>query len=323
MAASDLITISSLSKTYATGDGVKIQAVKDINLAIPSGCIFGFLGPNGAGKTTTIKMICGLVRPSTGKIFVNHVDVWQERSSAMLEIGAVLEGTRNIHWTLSAWDNLIYFGHLKGMWGKMLSKRAEQLLRELELWDRRKDLVRIFSRGMQQKVAVACALIADPPIILLDEPTLGLDVQAALSVKQLIVRLAKDFGKTIVLTTHQLNMAQDVCDRVSIIIKGQIVTDQPIAALLEVFQKEYYQIKVGGKFPLDQAQAFNGMSVEEKDGVTLLSGTIVDMPCLYNLIERLRALNMPLLSVNRVEPDLEEIFMYYVNTHDKKQEFAS
>jgi ABC-2 type transport system ATP-binding protein len=323
LAITDSITISSLSKIYTTGSGVKIQAVKDINLTVPSGCVFGFLGPNGAGKTTTIKMICGLVRPTAGKIFVNHVDVWQDRSSAMMEIGAVLEGTRNIHWTLSAWDNLIYFGSLKGMWGKKLSDRAERLLKELELWDRRKDLVRIFSRGMQQKVAVACALIADPPIILLDEPTLGLDVQAALSVKQLIARLAKDFGKNIVLTTHQLDMAQNVCDRVSIIIKGQIITDQPIAALLEVFQQEYYQIKVGGKSSLDLAQAFKGMSVEEKDGVTLLSGTIVDKQYLYNLIERLRALDLPLLSINRVEPDLEEIFIHYVNTHDKKQDFAS
>jgi ABC-2 type transport system ATP-binding protein len=238
----------------------------------------------------------------------------------MREIGAVLEGTRNIHWTLSAWDNLVYFGHLKGMWGKKLSDRAKLLLDEMELWDRRNDLVRIFSRGMQQKVAVACALIADPPLILLDEPTLGLDVQAALSVKQLVVRLARDYGKTILLTTHQLDMAQDVCHRVAIIIKGQIITDQTIGTLLDVFQKEYYQIKVGGKLPPDLAQAFKEISVEEKEGATVLSGTIVDHHYLYDLIDRLRALDLPLLSINRVEPDLEEIFIHYVNTHNTMQE---
>ena len=154
MAISDAIHISGLRKTYSTGKGVPIQAVKDINLSVPSDCIFGFLGPNGAGKTTTIKMICGLVKPTAGKILVNNMDVWQNRSSAMREIGAVLEGTRNVHWTLSAWDNLIYFGHLKGMWGKKLTERARWLLNEMDLWDRRDDLVRIFSRGMQQKVAV-------------------------------------------------------------------------------------------------------------------------------------------------------------------------
>jgi ABC-2 type transport system ATP-binding protein len=317
MAVSDAIVISNLSKTYNTGKAVKVQAVKNINLAVPSGCIFGFLGPNGAGKTTTIKMICGLVRPSAGKIAVNQVDVWQKRSAAMLNIGAVLEGTRNIHWTLSAWDNLMYFGHLKGLWGKTLSNRAEALLKELELWDRRKDLVRIFSRGMQQKVAIACALIADPPVVLLDEPTLGLDVQAARAVKQQIVRLTRDFGKTIVLTTHQLDMAQDVCDRVAIIIKGQIITDKPKAELLEVFQKQYYQVKVSGTLSFEQSQAFREMAVEEKDGVTILSGTVADTQQLYSLIERLRALAVPLLSVNRVEPDLEDIFIHFVESQDQ------
>ena len=320
MAISDAIMISNLSKTYNTGKAVKVQAVRNINLAVPSGCIFGFLGPNGAGKTTTIKMICGLVRPSNGKITVNQLDVWRQRSSAMLNIGAVLEGTRNIHWTLSAWDNLIYFGHLKGLWGKTLSTRAEALLKELELWDRRSDLVRIFSRGMQQKVAVACALIADPPVVLLDEPTLGLDVQAARTVKQQIVRLARDFGKTIVLTTHQLDMAQDVCDRVAIIIKGQIITNQPKAELLEVFQKQYYQVKVSGILSSEQSQAFREMAVEEKDGVTILSGTIADPQQLYSLIERLRALAVPLLSVNRVEPDLEDIFIHFVESQDHYSE---
>ena len=320
MAISDAIMISNLSKTYNTGKAVKVQAVRNINLAVPSGCIFGFLGPNGAGKTTTIKMICGLVRPSNGKITVNQLDVWRQRSSAMLNIGAVLEGTRNIHWTLSAWDNLIYFGHLKGLWGKTLSTRAEALLKELELWDRRSDLVRIFSRGMQQKVAVACALIADPPVVLLDEPTLGLDVQAARTVKQKIVRLARNFGKTIVLTTHQLDMAQDVCDRVAIIIKGQIITNQPKAELLEVFQKQYYQVKVSGILSSEQSQAFREMAVEEKDGVTILSGTVADPQQIYSLIERLRALAVPLLSVNRVEPDLEDIFIHYVESQDQYSE---
>ena len=320
MAVADAIVISNLNKTYDTGKAVKVQAVKNINLIIPSGCVFGFLGPNGAGKTTTIKMICGLVRPSAGKITVNQVDVWQKRSSAMINIGAVLEGTRNIHWTLSAWDNLMYFGHLKGLWGKTLATRAEALLKEFELWDRRGDLVRIFSRGMQQKVAVACALIADPPVILLDEPTLGLDVQAARTVKQQIVRLARDFGKTIVLTTHQIEMAQDVCDRIAIMVKGQIAVNQPKARLLEVFQKQYYQVKVNGTLSSEQSQAFQEMMVEEKDGVTILSGTVAGPQQLYSLIERLHALAVPLLSVNRVEPNLEDIFIHFVESQDQYPE---
>ena len=171
MAPLPAIQLQGLCKRYHRRGGSPIEAVRDLSLSIPRGQIFGFLRPNGAGKTTTIKMACGLVEPTSGTVFVHGRDVWRHRARAMLEIGAVLEGTRNIHWALSAWDNLTYFGHLKGMWGKQLARRADALLRELDLWERRTDLIRTFSRGMQQKVAIACALIADPPIVLLDEPT--------------------------------------------------------------------------------------------------------------------------------------------------------
>jgi len=303
------IQIDNLSKTFRSGNGSSIQAVKGVNLAVPAGIIFGFLGPNGAGKTTTIKMICGLVRPTSGRLAVNGNDVWQNRSAAMRQIGAVLEGTRNIHWDLSAWDNLLYYGHLKGVWGGKLAQRAEELLREMELWDRRKDLVRVFSRGMQQKIAVACALIADPPIILLDEPTLGLDVQAARAVKSLVGRLSHEYGKTVVLTTHQLDMAQALCDRIAIISKGQVIADQPTKKLLGLFREEYYQIKVDGRLPAGAASTFEKMTVEEKEDHTLLSGPVEDQASLYHLLEHIRALNLTLLSVNQTEPNLEEVFI--------------
>ena len=271
--------------------------------------MFGFLGPNGAGKTTTIKMICGLVRPTAGRVCVNGHDVWHRRGAAMRQMGAVLEGTRNVHWALSAWDNLIYFGHLKGISGKPLALRAEQLLRELELWERRRDLVRTFSRGMQQKVAVACALITDPPIVLLDEPTLGLDVQAARTVRELVRRLARDLGKTIVLTTHQLDMAESLCDRVAIIRKGQIIADHPTGELLNLFRQEYYEIRVQGSMPAGIDPASYGLGAAEKNGDTILSGPIAGQDALYGILDRLRDDHLTLLSVNRAEPDLEEVFM--------------
>ena len=142
------IQIDGLSKIYRRRGGDPIHAVVDLNLSVLAGQVFGLLGPNGAGKTTTIKMTCGLIRPTAGRVRVNGYDVWGRRSAAVCQIGAVLEGTRNVHWTLSAWDNLLYFGHLKGLVGRPLAARAEQLLRELDLWDRHGDLVRTFSRGM-------------------------------------------------------------------------------------------------------------------------------------------------------------------------------
>jgi ABC-2 type transport system ATP-binding protein len=308
------IQIDNLNKVYRSGKSSTIQAVKALSLAVPAGIIFGFLGPNGAGKTTTIKMICSLIRPTSGRIAVNGYDVWRHRNTAMTQIGAVLEGTRNIQWALSAWDNLLYYGHLKGAWGKKLAGRAEKLLHEMELWDRRNDLVRVFSRGMQQKIAVACALIADPPIILLDEPTLGLDVQAARTVKNLVGRLSQEYGKTVVLTTHQLDMAQALCDRIAIINKGQVIADQPTGKLLGLFREEYYQIKVGGRLPAGTAVNFEKITIEEKEDHTLLTGPIDDQASLYHLLEHLRALNLTLLSVNQTEPNLEEVFIRLVDT---------
>jgi ABC-2 type transport system ATP-binding protein len=308
------IQLDSLNKIYRSGKNSSIHAVKELNLTVPAGIIFGFLGPNGAGKTTTIKMICGLVRPTSGNIRVNGYDSWRQRSAAMRQIGAVLEGTRNIHWPLSAWDNLIYYGNLKGLWGRKLAERAEKLLHELDLWDRRNDLVRVFSRGMQQKVAVACALIADPPIILLDEPTLGLDVQAARAVKNLVSRLAQEYGKTVVLTTHQLDIAQALCDRLAIIHKGKLIVDQPTDKLLALFREEYYQIRVRGRLPAGTASAFEGMTIEENEDSTLLSVPLDDPSSLYNLLDRLRVLNLSLISVNQAEPNLEEVFIRLIDT---------
>lgn len=309
METTAVIQLDSLSKTYRSKSGHPILAVRNLNLSVQPGQVFGFLGPNGAGKTTTIKMICCLVKPTSGRATVNGYDVWRRRSAAMRQIGVVLEGTRNVYWSLSAWDNLVYFGNLKGLWGKRLAVRAEHLLRELALWERRRDLVRTFSRGMQQKVAIACALIADPSIVLLDEPTLGLDVQAARTVKDMVKRLARERGKTIVLTTHQLDLAEDLCDRVAIISKGRIIADEPVEQLLNLFSEEYYQIKVEGLLPEDAIAHFDDLHIAEENGNTVLSGPIADQEALHDILGRLRALGLPLLSASRAEPDLEDVFM--------------
>jgi ABC-2 type transport system ATP-binding protein len=309
MKAPFAIQIDGLNKTYRRRNSVPLQAVKDLSLCVPPGQVFGFLGPNGAGKTTTIKMICCLVRPTSGSVKVGGYDVWRARSAAMRQIGVVLEGTRNVYWPLSAWDNLVYFGQLKGMSGKRLAARAERLLRELELWSLRNSLVRTLSRGMQQKVAVACALVADPPLVLLDEPTLGLDVQAARAVKGLVRRLVQEEGKTVVLTTHQLALAQELCDRVAIINEGRIIADHPVEELLGLFSEEHYQIRVEGCLPAGVVLRLSGLTATEENGDTVLSGPIVDQSVLYNILDQLRDLGIPLLAVHRVEPDLEEVFV--------------
>ena len=268
------IDIQRLEKVYKRRRGKATVAVNDLSLQVDPGQVFGLLGANGAGKTTTIKMLCGLIQPTKGIIKLNGHDVARERGAAMRQIGAVLEGTRNVYWRLSALENLLYFRRLKGVYGHELKDRANLLLGELELADRRDEKIRTFSRGMQQKVAIACALIADPPIVLLDEPTLGLDVNASVTVKRWINTLAQERNKTIILTTHQLDMAQALCDRVAIINKGQLVANQPTQELLSLFRKEFYEIRIKGDLNGQATQFSSQIAVRAEDNDTILSGAI-------------------------------------------------
>src|SRR5258708_8370538 len=303
------IEITGLSKTYRKRGGESLIAVNRLNLNVPTGQVLGFLGPNGAGKTTTIKMICGLIVPSGGSVCLNGFDVARQRGRAALQMGAVLEGARNVYWRLSPWENLMYFARLKGRIGKSVNTHDETLLGGLDLWDRRNDEVRAFSRGMQQKVAIACALIGDPPIVLLDEPTLGLDVQAARAVKEWIAKLSREQGKTLVLTTHQLDMAEELCDRVAIMNKGKLIADEPVAKLLSLFRQEHYEIRLKGPLNGITLPLPDNFTTREDDGAITLSGPITDQATLYRTLDAMRDLGFTLISVARTEPNLEEIFV--------------
>ena len=281
------IAVQSLSKVYKVAGGRSITAVDEISLSVPAGQVFGLLGPNGAGKTTTIKLLCGLVTPTAGTIRLNGFDVARQRSHAVLELGAVLEGGRNVYWSLSAWQNLLYFGRLKGVSSRDIKPRAERLLRDLGLWDVRRSSVGGFSRGMQQKVAIAAALITDPPILLLDEPTIGLDVEAARTVKHWVVRLAHEEGKTIVLTTHQLDMAQQLCDRVAIMRAGRIVADMPVSDLLGRFRRDRYQIVLDTPADLSGIPLPADVSVSHDDSATILTAPSSEGAHIYQLLAQL------------------------------------
>lgn len=311
------IQLTQLSKAYAKRGSDPLQAVSNLNLSVPQGQVIGFLGPNGAGKTTTIKMMCGLVEPTTGQVKLHGFNVRSQRGIAMRHIGAVLEGTRNIYWRLTAWQNLVYFGRLKGFGGRQLRQRAEKLLKELDLWERRKDEVKEFSRGMQQKVAIASALIADPPIVLLDEPTLGLDVNAARTVKEWVKELARSENKTIVLTTHQLDMAEELCERVVIMSHGKMIVDEPTPKLLNLFQHEYYELRLDS--PIEQTTSHLANwpliqpNVSDEGGQTLVTGALADGNTVYQLLAAVEETTIPLISVQRSQPNLEEVFVQVTN----------
>ncbi len=241
--AQPAIRVVNLVKSY---DPERPKAVDDISFEIEPGTVFGLLGPNGAGKTTTIKMILGLVLPTSGSVTLAGFDVLKQRNKALRHAGAILEGSRNVYWRLSARANLEYFGALRGMKGKPLAGRIDEVLNLVELSDRADEEVRYLSRGMQQKVALATAILHDPDVLLLDEPTLGLDVQASRMIEKAIRQFVEQQGKTVVLTTHQMALAEKLSDHIFVIHKGSKVEEGPTREVIARFgsQRETMEIQL-------------------------------------------------------------------------------
>ncbi|MBN1526396.1 MAG: ABC transporter ATP-binding protein [Candidatus Omnitrophica bacterium] len=218
-----VIRVSDLTKRYG-----EILAVNRIDFEVEKGETFGFLGPNGAGKTTTIRMLTGLSKPTDGKASVLGLDVNSEIARIKKRIGVVPE-ISNLYDELSAMDNLIFMAQLYGVPSSERVQKAEELLRTFRLHERKDSLFGTFSRGMKRALTVAAALIHDPEVLFLDEPTVGLDVVAARSLRNLISNLRRQ-GITVFLTTHYLEEADLLCDRVAILAKGRILAiDTPLS----------------------------------------------------------------------------------------------
>ena len=235
------ISVKNLVKSY---NPERPNAVDGISFEIASGTIFGLLGPNGAGKTTTIKMILGLVLPTSGSVMLAGYDVSKDRNKALRHAGAILEGSRNVYWRLSARANLEYFGALRGLKGKSRSRQIDEVLALVELADRADEEVRYLSRGMQQKVALATAILHDPDILLLDEPTLGLDVQAARTIEKVIRQFVDQQGKTVVLTTHQMSLAERLSNRIFLIDKGRCIAEGSTQEVIARFGGQHETMEI-------------------------------------------------------------------------------
>ncbi len=237
----NVIDVKDLTKRFG-----ELVAVDNISFEIKRGEIFGFLGPNGAGKTTTIRMLTGLSKPTDGKASVLGFDIFARGGSAFGVNSEIVKAKRhigvvpeisNLYDELSAMDNLLFMAQLYGVPRTQRRKRAEELLKTFGLYERKDSLFRTFSRGMKRALTIAAALIHNPKILFLDEPTVGLDVVAARSLRNLIGNLRQQ-GITIFLTTHYLEEADLLCDRVAILVKGRIVKIDTPKAMKSVAEEE-------------------------------------------------------------------------------------
>jgi ABC-2 type transport system ATP-binding protein len=216
MSTTPLIDLNNLSKSY----GEK-HAVKNVSLIVTGGEVFGFLGPNGAGKTTTIKMIVGLLKPSAGSVKVAGFDIQAQPLEAKAASGYVPD-TPNLYAKLSGRELLRFVGDLYNLERAQAAKRADELLQLLDLTAAADDTVDSYSHGMQQKASLAAALMHDPKVLVLDEPTVGLDPKSARLIKDLLRQMAER-GAAVFLSTHILEIAERMCDRIGIINKGELV----------------------------------------------------------------------------------------------------
>ncbi len=216
------ILTDNLTRDFGT-----VRAVHHLELKVPKGMIFGFLGPNGAGKTTTIRLLLGLLEPTEGRVQVLGFDTRTQGDEIRSRTGALLEHS-GLYERLSAQDNLEFYGRIWHVPANERQTRIKELLTHLGLWERRKEKVGVWSRGMKQKLAIARALLHRPPLIFLDEPTAGLDPIAAAALREDLATLAASEGVTVFLTTHNLAEAEKLCQQVGVIRDGQLlVVDSP------------------------------------------------------------------------------------------------
>ncbi|HEC12676.1 MAG TPA: ABC transporter ATP-binding protein [Acidiferrobacteraceae bacterium] len=240
-----IISVRNLTKTYASG----LRALDNVNLDIRRGEIFGLLGPNGAGKTTLISIICGIVTPSEGVVSVDGHDILSDYRAARSKIGLVPQELA----TATFENVLVTMNFSRGLFGKPPnSSLIEKILRDLSLWDKRKEKIMALSGGMKRRVLIAKALVHEPSILFLDEPTAGVDVELRHDMWEM-VRGLRESGVTIILTTHYINEAEEMADRIGVINEGKIGVVEDKAVLMNKLGKK--QLTLTLQHPLSSIPA--------------------------------------------------------------------
>jgi ABC-2 type transport system ATP-binding protein len=317
-----ILEVKNLVKKY--GD---LTAVKGISFEIQKGEIFSLLGPNGAGKTTTISMISGLLEPTSGEAFIGGYSITRQPLEAKRLLGMVPQEIA-LYPTLTARQNLEFFGRMYGLGGKELARRVDTMLDFVELSDRQSDRIETFSGGMKRRINIAAGLLHDPQVIYMDEPTVGIDPQSRRRILDTVKQLREQRGMTVLYTTHLMEEAQELSDRVGIIDHGEIIAlGTPGDLILQVGEQDRLIFKVGqaavSNATLEHirtsiegvTQATYDPPGEEGEIKTNGSGLMVvnakrgrkAMPFILRLADEA---GIPVESVEVHEPDLEAVFLH-------------
>jgi len=317
-----VIEAANLHRTYRTTTGVlrrrskDVEAVRGVSFEVGEGELFGLLGPNGAGKTTTIKMLITLLLPTSGSARVLGYDVVRDAREVRRRIGYVFGGERGVYERLSGYDNLRYFAELYGVPPRLQKPRIEELLELVGLKGREHERAEGYSRGMKQRLHVARGLLHDPPVVFLDEPTIGLDPVGARELRSTIAALVAA-GKTILMTTHYMFEADSLCDRIAVISKGQIVAEgTPLELKRGVAQGTVVEVEVFGVAggAVERLRSLEGVvavSVEEREQAqVLVVQTEPEVELTQTILGHLDGADLGRIS--RREPTLEDAYVALV-----------
>ncbi len=308
----DILKVKNVSKIYSYRSK-KVLAVDNISFEVKRGEIVGLLGPNGAGKTTTVKMIASLIEPTSGDIFIDGKNIRSDKKHTLRKVAAVLESNRNIYWVLTPRQNIDFFANAWGFSTGSIRNYREELLEKFNLLEVADKPVMKLSRGMQQKVAVCCALIRKAPLLLLDEPALGLDVMTTNELKNTLRDIAKNDGNAILLTSHNMKVVQDICDRVIIIKKGKIIADDKVSNLIDMFSANFFKVVFkNGNINFDFLNGIKVLKSYDQEENRAVEFELQDEDALYELLEVIRRSGGKLISIEKIQPDLEEVFIRFV-----------
>ena len=299
--------IQAIGLTKRYGD---LLAVDQVSFQVEKGEIFGFLGPNGAGKTTTIRMLTTLTKPSEGTAKIFGYDIQREPISAKERMGIVPE-ISNVYDELSAWDNLLFTAELYHVRKGEAEKRAKELLEMFDLYEKKRNEAKGFSKGMRRRLAIAMGLMNKPDLLFLDEPTSGLDVQSALIIKDIVRDLNRE-GSAIFLTTHNIEEANVLCGRVAIIHKGRIAAiDTPERLKRTIQSVQSVEVAFDPTPPNISAdlEHIEGVNEVRKEGDKFRLYTNDPSTVLLNLWDYMKTRDLKPITVNTLGPSLEDVFV--------------
>ncbi len=291
-----------------------IAALDDISFSIQKGDVFGLLGPNGAGKTTAVRLLNGLIKPTEIEtISILGLDLQKNIQDIRQRVGVLTD--TNLYERLSAIDNLLIFGMLYGLSHKESSQRAEHLLEQFELSDRASSKVETFSKGMKQKLSIARALISDPEIVYLDEPTAGLDPEASHELLQYIIKVSSDSSKTFFITSHRLEEMESICDTVAILDRGRIKAfGSPHDLVNQVFKDHWVTVTLGNGTRLNISLLKLELSfvqdIEQSNNEVKIK--VDDRASIPKLIRYLGKLDTDIYSIAEDVPNLQDAYLAIV-----------